>query len=178
MWSRAVTDFRLRLWPDPILSQRCDPIRPMRHASVAELPEFHEAIGVMLQTVEKYEALGIAANQVGWDRRVIVARIAGALHVMVNPEIDERSGARRADEACLSVPGVVVPVTRHDWITVAYHDADHPYDWHCCELSGLEAAIVQHEIDHLNGKTLADHPHARRTLQNREALAKLKAARA
>jgi len=147
----------------------------------------------MLRTVKEHDALGIAANQVGYDRRVIVARIGGTLEVMINPMIRDRAGARRMDESCLSLPGLAVPVTRAQSIVVSYAclqclaphpaftnpDHEHPGGGHRprLELQDLEAAIVQHEIDHLDGKTLADHSAAKRTPANREILAKLKAKR-
>jgi len=178
----VATDFRLRIWPDPILSVRCEPV------NVSDLQI--DPIDRMIQTVHDHNALGIAANQIGWDRRVIVARLGDLLEVMINPMIKDRSGARRMNESCLSIPGLVVPVTRAETITVSFNclqclaphpaltDPDHEHAGGGrrprLELSGLEAAIVQREIDHLDGKTLADHPHARRGA-NRDILAKLKA---
>ena len=171
--------YHLLTWPDPILSRRCEPVR------VDQLGKLVPAIDAMLWTVDEHKALGIAANQVGCPLRVIVARIAGKLEVMINPVIKERWGARRAPESCLSVPGLSIEVTRSETIVVTHACKDcrfqidgvpppPPHEHPRLTLSGLEAAIVQHEIDHLDGKTLADLPAARRGT-NREVLDKLRA---
>jgi peptide deformylase len=88
----------------------------------------------------------------------------------VNPAIVDRSDDREtADEGCLSLQGVVVPVERSAALTLEAHDAEGvPYR---LELEGLAARVVQHELDHLDGVLILERttPEARR-----EAMARLR----
>ena len=94
--------------------------------------------------------VGMAANMIG-QRKAIVAIAAGRkLMVMLNPEVVKKSlGTYKTTEGCLSIPGER-EVDRYDWIEVKYRDMD----WHKekRKFTGFEAEIVQHELDHLEGK--------------------------
>lgn len=94
--------------------------------------------------------VGMAANMIG-QRKAIVAIAAGRkLMVMLNPEVVKKSlGTYKTTEGCLSIPGER-EVDRYDWIEVKYRDMD----WHKekRKFTGFEAKIVQHELDHLEGK--------------------------
>lgn len=95
-----------------------------------------------------HECVGLAANMIGVRKRIIVAACAGGAVLMYNPEIIEASGEYQTEESCLSLEGVR-PCTRYKRIKAAYLDRS----FAPCEksLSGFEAQIVQHEIDHCNG---------------------------
>lgn len=104
---------------------------------------------------------GIAAPQVGLNKRFVVIDVdwdgedAATRNpvFLVNPEIVELKGIPETDkEACLSCPGISVPVTRQPWVRVSYLDLDGE-EWEI-EGDGLLGRCLQHEIDHLNGKTL------------------------
>ena len=95
-----------------------------------------------------HECVGLAANMIGVRKRIIVAACAGGAVLMYNPEIIEASGEYQTEESCLSLEGVR-PCARYKRIKVAYLDASFaPREK---SLSGFEAQIVQHEIDHCNG---------------------------
>jgi len=115
--------------------------------------------------------IGLAATQVGVLRRVFVfLNDDDNVLAIVNPEITERSDATEvADEGCLSIQGVTVPVERSLEVTITGSDEngqDVRY-----ELEGYQARCVQHETDHLDGVLMLDRttPEARR-----EALALLR----
>jgi len=92
----------------------------------------------MIKIMKDNYGMGIAANQVGFDRRVII-----------NPEIIDSNGSCSDEEGCLSFPGLFIKVERFDTITVKYLDRNN----NSCTitLSGMDAKCVQHEIDHLDG---------------------------
>ena len=104
----------------------------------------------MIEIMKLYSGMGIAANQVGFDRRVIIVQPKGQEPIgMFNPEIVSQEGTCSDEEGCLSFPGLFIKVERSDNITVKYLDKDQ----NSCTitLNGMDAKCVQHEIDHLDG---------------------------
>jgi peptide deformylase len=76
-------------------------------------------------------------------------------YIMINPEILEHSTTRQViEEACLSVPNVIGEVERFQWIKVKYQNIQGKSLTK--KLNGLNAVVVQHEIDHLNGILFTD----------------------
>jgi peptide deformylase len=149
---------RIRQWPDPVLRMRAN-----------EVDEFdddlRQLVARMQALMEDANGVGLAANQAGVLRRVFVFRIEdddGPL-AAVNPRIVEPSEERASDdEGCLSLQGVLVPVERHGSLTLEAYDVDGaPVRF---ELAGLDARVVQHELDHLDGVLILDRttPEARR----------------
>ena len=107
----------------------------------------------------KADGLGLAAPQVGSDLRMCVARINGRLTPLVNPEITWKSKiTETAEEGCLSLPGIWVPVSRAVEIVVKYQTARG--DAKELKLSDMDARVVQHETDHLDGKLIIDYVSA------------------
>jgi peptide deformylase len=108
--------------------------------------------------------IGLAATQVGVLRRVFVFQLAeGDVRAMVNPVIVERGDESEvADEGCLSIQGVTVPVERS--LEVVIEGKDENGEDVRYELEGYEARCVQHETDHLDGVLMLDRttPEARR----------------
>lgn len=113
----------------------------------------------MLDTA-KFEAqrgvgcVGLACNQIGILKRVIVVFVHGKWVVMINPIIEPnvKAGRTSAKEMCLSRPGVKTFRKRFKKITVAYTDENLVEQ--SVILSRLNARIVQHEVDHLDGITI------------------------
>ena len=106
--------------------------------------------------------IGLAATQVGGLRRLLVYRVEadGRVQALINPELSGRPRTRRyVEEGCLSLRGVVVDVERPIHVRVAARDADgEPI---LVEASGLEARVIQHEMDHLDGVLIIDRDAAR-----------------
>lgn len=104
----------------------------------------------MVYLMLAHEGIGVAANQVGFDRRVIAVQLKN--HdpmVMFNPEIIDHSGTYTDQEGCLSFPDLFIKVERFQNVTVKYVDKTN----NTCTiaLSGIDSKCVQHEIDHLDG---------------------------
>jgi peptide deformylase len=101
------------------------------------------AIMQMFEIVQDRKALGLAAPQVGIDARLFVTYWG---EVFVSPRIVGIAGPVRATEGCLSLPGVSAEVSR--WRKIILADG-RGYE-------GQQAIVIQHEIDHLNGRLITD----------------------
>jgi peptide deformylase len=116
-----------------------------------------EEVKRMGQLMHDSLGIGLAATQVGVMHRVLVYRVeqGAAVAALVNPEIEWASAEKEAmDEGCLSLPGVLVDVERP--IHVRVRGQDERGDVLVIEASGLEARVIQHEIDHLDGVLILD----------------------
>lgn len=142
---------RILQWPDPMLRHRAAPVE---HEPLDQL------IADMFDTMYAAKGRGLAAPQVGVSRRVFVMDCTWKEGTpepvtMINPTI---MAAERIpvdmDEGCLSIPGVLVPVTRHKAVTVQWTDATGQI--HMNDFDGFEARCIQHELDHLNGEVTFD----------------------
>jgi peptide deformylase len=151
-------------WPDPRLSQRCDPVE--------KLP-IDDLVTDLFDTMYAAGGRGLAAPQIGVMLRVFVfdggwKTGAPSPMAMINPTI---MAAERlpetADEGCLSIPGVLMPVTRHKAVTVQWTAPEG--DIHMADFDGFEACAIQHEFDHLNGMVIFDRiaPDLRAELEPR-----------
>lgn len=128
---------------------------------VGEIDEsLQKLIADMIDTMYAAPGVGLAANQVGVSKRLMiidlsVGRRPGELHVFINPEIIEAEGEITEEEGCLSIPDFVEVVTRPERVKLRYLDGDGKE----CEMwgDGLMARAMCHEIDHLNGGLFIDH---------------------
>jgi peptide deformylase len=103
----------------------------------------------MLETMYAASAVGLAAPQVGVQKRLIVVDVGEDPLVLVNPTIAAAEGEQLGLEGCLSVPDLVGEVRRAEWVTVNGLNAQ---GWPVrLESEGLLARVLQHEIDHLDG---------------------------
>jgi peptide deformylase len=135
---------------DPVLRATALPVERFDDALRAEVERMgelmHDALGV-----------GLAATQLGVLHRVLVYRAHSEdpLTALINPEIEwESEELETADEGCLSLPGVHVPVERHAQVRVRARDGQG--EELVVEAEGLEARVIQHEVDHLNGVLILD----------------------
>lgn len=100
--------------------------------------------------------IGLANNQVGGSKRIIVVHANGFRQEFINPVITKRYGGKTTSrEGCLSFPGLNVSVVRDKQIIV--EGFDHKWKPIKFKLKGLASCCVQHEIDHLDGITIKDH---------------------
>lgn len=137
--------------PNPILRQVCEP------CEVGD-KGLKKMANEMAKTMYACDGVGLAAPQVGVLKRLIVVDCDVESEkknplVLVNPEILETGGEMVTEgEGCLSCPGISVPITRPEFVKVGFYDLDGN---ECTvEADGLWARCFQHEIDHLDGKTL------------------------
>jgi peptide deformylase len=151
--TRARRDAALRLvrkHGDPVLRSRALEVErfdePLREQSRRMGQLMHDSLGI-----------GLAATQVGLMNRVLVYRVEseGVIATLVNPVL-EWSGdeSETLEEGCLSLPGVLVEVERP--IHVRVRAQDERGERIMIEASGLEARVIQHEIDHLDGVLILD----------------------
>jgi peptide deformylase len=146
--------------PTPILRTRASKIRSFT-------PKLHQLIDDMIETLRVAPGVGLAAPQVGVNRRVIVVEYGEPsddpeveakppkLYVVVNPEIVRHSNEiETANEACLSLPNYTGEVDRYESVTVKGRNRrDKPFR---IKAKGWLARIFQHEIDHLDGVLYID----------------------
>lgn len=129
--------------------------------------ELQTLIDDMFETMYAAQGIGLAAPQVGRGERVAVVDVDDNPLVIVNPEIVEREGKERAEEACLSIPDIYGDVDRAKRVVV------HALDRHGAAqeivATDLLARCLQHEIDHLHGRLFIDYLSY---LKRRSALAK------
>jgi peptide deformylase len=142
----------VRQYPDPALRV---PARAIPDVD----DEVRGLVGRMADVMRRSHGVGLAAPQIGVLQRVFVYR-SGAdapVHVMINPELGETSEETEVDtEGCLSLLGgeVTVPVERH--VRVVARGLDEFGDPVEVEVEGLEARVIQHELDHLDGVLIID----------------------
>jgi len=131
-----------------------------------EVEEFngalHELLDDMYETMVQSSGVGLAAIQVGVDKRVLIinepdendAQLKENTLEMINPVIIERDGSTKYQEGCLSVPGYYEEVERYKHIKVEYFDRYGQS--HTIEDDGFLAIAMQHEMDHLDGKVFVE----------------------
>lgn len=118
--------------------------------------EVKKLIKDMQKAVKKAEGLGLAAPQVGKSIRLCLANINGKMTPMINPEVTWKSEeTSTTEEGCLSLPEINVDVTRAVEVIIRYLDEQGKEQER--QLHDLDARVVQHEIDHLNGILIIDY---------------------
>ena len=142
---RAAALAHVRKFGDPVLRTKARPVERIDDALRAE-------IGRMGQLMNDALGVGLAATQVGVLHRVLVYRVQqdAPVSALINPEVEWRGGDQEVlEEGCLSLPSVLVDVERP--IHVRVRGLDENGEEILIEASGLEARVIQHEIDHLDG---------------------------
>ena len=136
---------QIRQYPDAVLRMRA-----------REVERYDDDLGRLAEKMARLmhdaRGVGLAATQVGVLQRLFVCQFAddGEVTTIVNPEIVERSKATETyDEGCLSLQGVLVPVERAR--AVALEGRDVTGEPLRLELEDMDARVVQHELDHLDG---------------------------
>lgn len=145
----------IRLYGDQILKETC------KEVGINE--NINEILTYMITSLYYYKGVGLAANQIGHNKRIIVIdhkwietkKKYKHLNIFINPEIiDESIEDEVMQESCLSIPNIDGIVYRPVNITVKYYDIH--FKEKIKEFTGMESRIIQHEIDHLNGVLFTD----------------------
>jgi peptide deformylase len=156
----------LRRYGDPILRSRATPVDRFDDALEAQVDRMGS---VMIDAL----GVGLAAPQLGLSQRVLVYRVGPDAPVvaLVNPEVEWTSEEQleALEEGCLSIPGVAVEVERP--VHVRVRGRDERGEGRTVEASGLEARVIQHEVDHLDGVLILDRASKE---ERREALRALR----
>jgi len=138
-------------FPDSRLRTRAAPVTEF-DAKLSRL------VDDMFETMYAAPGIGLAATQVNVHRRVIVSDVSGDRTeplLYINPEILLAEGVAKAEEGCLSVPGIYDEISRAAHVRVRAQDRHGVYFE--ADLDGLRAVCVQHEMDHLEGKLFVDY---------------------
>jgi peptide deformylase len=153
-------------FPDTRLRKKALPV-------IAVDDAIRKLVGDMLETMYAAPGIGLAANQVNVQKRVIVIDVTEEKNdpvCLINPEIISKTGTEEMDEGCLSVPGVFEKVSRAEKIIVKALNLDG--DCFELETDGLLAVCIQHEIDHLEGKLFVDYLSPMKRLRAKKKLEK------
>ena len=137
---------------DPILRKVLDPVKNFQSIS--------NILTDMFDTMYELEGIGLAANQIGLNLNLMIIDISHTddtypPSAFANGTILDGSGKESMDEGCLSIPGIQVNVSRSETVIFSYQDTEG--NSHEGEFSGLMARVIQHEMDHLNGRLIIDH---------------------
>jgi peptide deformylase len=143
-----MASYEIRQWGDPVLTQRAREVTVV-DGTLASLAQD------MIETMHVARGLGLAAPQVGVQKRLFVYQIGdGEPRTLINPSIVESRGEWSYDEGCLSIPGLYFPIVRPKEIHLKGFDLDgHEIS---IEADELEARCFQHEMDHLDGRLLLE----------------------
>ncbi|MFW5976020.1 MAG: peptide deformylase [Alkalispirochaetaceae bacterium] len=148
--SRIETMIDLVYVPDDVLVTKASPVK--------EIDEETKDLAVrMIEAVQHYEGIGLAAPQVNVLQRMFIVYLRDDKpRVFINPEILETSMEENViEEGCLSIPGIYAEVKRPAEVSVqAFDQRGKPFT---LEAEGMLARVIQHEYDHLNGVLFTDH---------------------
>lgn len=137
-------------YPHTILRQRSKKI-PTIDESIQKL------VDDMMDTLQNSGGVGLAANQIGVLKRLIVIQLPEDKEptAYINPEIIHREGEREVHEGCLSIPGYYGNITRSIWIKAKGMDRKSRIIK--ITAKGLFSQVLEHEVDHINGILYVDH---------------------
>ena len=144
----------IKKYPDEVLKKKAEPVKEFNDG-------LQRLIDDMIETMYAAPGLGLAANQVGVLKQVLVIDVStgeeeeeSSLMVLVNPEIVFQEGEIESEEGCLSIPDYTTIVKRAEKVKVKCLDRHgEPLE---VEGEGLLAKALQHETDHLNGILFVD----------------------
>ena len=145
---------KIVFYPDEGLNHPCEQVNEFNSSLIS-------LINDMAKTMYEEKGVGLAAPQVGVNKRVLVmdptcGESPDQLRALINPKITWYSQDKVvAKEGCLSIPGVIVNVPRSCAIDVEYHDTNG--QMRNTTFTGFSARIIQHEIDHLDGVLMLKH---------------------
>jgi len=138
----------IKKYPDKVLRKKCEEIEGI---SSYEKDLFSK----MLFTMRRFQGIGLAAPQVGILKRLIVVDIGEKEIKLANPKILEVKGEDKLVEGCLSIPGAQVEVKRaYEVVVEGLNEKGKLIQ---IKAKGLLARVLQHEIDHLDGKLIIDY---------------------
>ena len=154
-------------YPDPVLRKKCAPVEEFGGDLIALAAR-------MSELMSEDRGVGLAAPQVGVPIRLFMFNATGEpgdLRVVVNPELHDLVGQVEAEEGCLSLPEIRVPVRRAEQVALRACDVEgRPIE---LRGEGLVVRVWQHENDHLNGRLLLDYMTPTAKLENRRAIQQL-----
>ncbi len=157
---------KILTYPNPKLLKKSEPITEMNI-------QIKNVISLMKETIKEANGDGLAAPQVGQNiQLILVCTLEDSEKILINPEITSQKGKVIGKEGCLSLPNITTEILRSSLITVKYQDEELKSQIYKAE--GREARIIQHEIDHLEGKTIIQRASSIERIQMLNKLKKWK----
>ena len=138
----------IKRYPDKLLRKQCKPIEEITET---EIKLFQD----MLFAMKHFAGIGLAAPQIGIAKKMIVAEVDNKIIKLANPQIVGMKGNDSMAEGCLSVPDVMIDIERPNEVIV--QGLDEKGEAVEIRVEGFLARVVQHEIDHLNGRLIIDY---------------------
>jgi peptide deformylase len=139
-----MAQLKILTYPHPLLEKKAQKVDDPR------APEIKRLVLDMLETMEKNNGLGLAANQVGRLARVCVIKVEGKTYIFINPRFKSKSwGKAICEEGCLSFPGKFIPVKRSKSVKVEALDKNGKK--FVLKAEKILSRAIQHEMDHLDG---------------------------
>ncbi len=147
-YSVSVSSYDIRTFGDPVLKQRAKEVDNI-DSSLAKL------VDAMFDAMYDAPGVGLAAPQVGVQKRLFVYDVGDGPGVLINPEIRESGGGEWTyHEGCLSIPGLAWDVVRPKQVLLVGYDLEE--NEVSVEADELLARLFQHEVDHLEGTLLVE----------------------
>ena len=137
----------IRKYGDPVLKMRAREVEEIDGGVVS-------LVDAMIETMYAAPGTGLAANQVGVQRRIFVYDVGDGPRTVINPRIVESDGEWSYEEGCLSVPGLSWEIVRPNAVHLVGVDLDG--NEVSIEAMELEGRVFQHELDHLDGILLVE----------------------
>jgi peptide deformylase len=144
----------IELYPSNILLEACEFVHPY---DITDKTYSSVIIDLKETLISHDSAVGLAANQIAESISIAIIKLLenNEYMTLINPKIINASKTYSVgNEGCLSFYNMTSEVYRHDWINIEYRDESFKKQY--IKLHDFSARVVQHEIDHLNGITIAD----------------------
>jgi len=153
-----------------------DPILRKPVEDITDFTFLSDLTEQMFNAMYEESGIGLAANQVGWSLNLLVvdtSNVEGETdsepHIFINSKVIKIEGTIVLEEGCLSVPDIRAEIERPETITLEYQDLDQ--NFHKKTFTGLISRVIQHELDHLQGKLFIDYlSPAKKILINKKLL--------
>ena len=131
-------------FPNPLLRKKCNKITEVNK-------DLYRLADDMCETLDYHKGLGLAGNQVGYLKRIVVIKLPeeNEFRVLINPEITKMEGRIESKEGCLSIPGFYEYVYRYEKIEIKAYDLTGKEVIYVPD--GIQSVVFQHEFDHLDG---------------------------
>ena len=148
------SQFEILKYGDPLLRKKVE--------DVTDFTNLPNLVKQMFITMYEESGIGLAANQIGFSLNILVldtSNLNGEEHskpyILINTEIIESIGSSTMEEGCLSVPDIRAEIKRPETIIIKFQDLEQ--NFHEESFTGLPSRVIQHELDHLNGKFFVDY---------------------
>ncbi len=139
-----------------------DPILRKKVEDVSDFTNLPYLVEQMFNTMHEGSGIGLAANQIGYSLNLVVldtSNLEGEEdckpYILINTEIIGSNGSSIMEEGCLSVPDIRAEIERPETIIIKFQDLEQ--NFHEQSFTGLLSRVIQHELDHLNGKLFVDY---------------------